>query len=191
MSLQVSFQHRNVSPCTDDACVHDDGTPEILMVACGGAHTAALTCAGRLWTWGEGGWGQLGNSDGRDSLSPNMVAPRLFEGARVMMIACGGGHTCAICDCGKVWTWGSGLWGQLGNDSRTDRLVPGQVPSLEAVYVACGYGPLTNVRAQEQTKNKQKRTQTQKHIRLPASISSHRPTAHPRLLRRGSPPSCV
>lgn len=35
----------------------------VRQVACGGLHTAALTDAGHVYTWGDGRMGQLGNLD--------------------------------------------------------------------------------------------------------------------------------
>jgi len=119
------------------------GNSRVLLCSCGGAHTAALTESGALWTWGEGGWGQLGHSDGQDCVSPVQLERKMFGGARIAMVACGGGHTCAISEAGHLFSWGSGLWGQLANGARTDRLAPGLVdPALLAhapcVLVACG-----------------------------------------------------
>ena len=115
----------------------------VLLASCGGAHTAALTDSGDLWTWGEGGWGQLGQTTGEDSLSPVLLERKLFGDARIAMVACGGGHTCAISEGGYLFSWGSGLWGQLANRARTDRLAPGLVdPALmdndPCLFVACG-----------------------------------------------------
>ena len=116
---------------------------EVLMAACGGAHTAALSRKGQVWTWGEGGWGQLGHSDGQDCLSPVLIPPSLFAHVAIVMVACGGGHSGAICAHGHLYTWGAGLWGQLGNDSRHDRLAPGRMEARllgggACVFVAAG-----------------------------------------------------
>ena len=35
----------------------------IVMVACGGSHTACLTSESAVWSWGDGEWGQLGHDD--------------------------------------------------------------------------------------------------------------------------------
>jgi alpha-tubulin suppressor-like RCC1 family protein len=110
----------------------------VLLASCGGAHTAALTDSGDLWTWGEGGWGQLGHTTGEDSLSPVLLERKLFGDARIAMVACGGGHTCAISEGGYLFSWGSGLWGQLANRARPSPPSGFSVPgTLAARLSAC------------------------------------------------------
>lgn len=43
-------------------------------VACGGAHSAAITAGGRLLTWGKGRYGRLGHGDSEDQFKPKMVS---------------------------------------------------------------------------------------------------------------------
>lgn len=42
-------------------------------VAAGGAHSACVTAAGDLYTWGKGRYGRLGHSDSEDQLKPKLV----------------------------------------------------------------------------------------------------------------------
>lgn len=44
-------------------------------VACGGAHSACITAAGQLYTWGKGRYGRLGHGDSEDQLVPKLVSP--------------------------------------------------------------------------------------------------------------------
>lgn len=46
---------------------------EIADVACGGAHSAAITAAGEVFTWGKGRYGRLGHGDSEDQLKPKLV----------------------------------------------------------------------------------------------------------------------
>lgn len=46
---------------------------EIVDIACGGAHSAAITAAGHLFTWGKGRYGRLGHGDSEDQLKPKLV----------------------------------------------------------------------------------------------------------------------
>jgi len=110
---------------------------------------------------------------GQDSLRPIRIDPACFGGRKVLFVACGGGHTACILEGGSLWTWyvyarlmevyvytpsskyfysfrcawstarGSGLWGQLGNDQRIDRLAPGIVDAgyfnnERCVFVSAG-----------------------------------------------------
>jgi hypothetical protein len=45
----------------------------IVVVACGGLHTAALTAAGEVLTWGLGKNGRLGHGNEYDQLAPKLV----------------------------------------------------------------------------------------------------------------------
>lgn len=45
-------------------------------VAAGGAHSACVTAAGGLYTWGKGRYGRLGHSDSEDQLKPKLVRGR-------------------------------------------------------------------------------------------------------------------
>lgn len=46
-------------------------------VAAGGAHSACVTAAGDLYTWGKGRYGRLGHSDSEDQLKPKLVRRHL------------------------------------------------------------------------------------------------------------------
>lgn len=49
-------------------------------VACGGAHSAAITASGELYTWGKGRYGRLGHGDSDDQLKPKLVEALLGNG---------------------------------------------------------------------------------------------------------------
>lgn len=41
----------------------------VVEIACGGAHSAAITSAGELYTWGKGRYGRLGHGDSEVRIS--------------------------------------------------------------------------------------------------------------------------
>jgi hypothetical protein len=45
-------------------------------------------------------------------------------------IACGGSHTCYRKSNGSLWCWGSDVYGQLGDGTFADKILPLQVASL-------------------------------------------------------------
>lgn len=47
---------------------------EMTDIACGGAHSAAISAAGELYTWGKGRYGRLGHGDSEDQLRPKLVS---------------------------------------------------------------------------------------------------------------------
>ena len=82
------------------------GRARVVMVACGEAHSAAVTALGGLWVWGRGSDGQLGLSSVQRLNVPTLVDPRLLAGGRAAMVACGTSYTACVTGNGHLWTWG-------------------------------------------------------------------------------------
>jgi hypothetical protein len=91
------------------------------QVAGGYAHTAATKTDGTLWTWGRNYYGQLGNNNTTQRLTP---VTTFAGGTNWKQVFGGYGHTAAIKTDGTLWTWGSNYDGQLGNNNTTQRLTP-------------------------------------------------------------------
>lgn len=72
------------------------GGLEIVWVAAGEAHSAAVSADGVVWTWGHNWCGQVGTGDRNDRRTPKRLDAAHFEGARALLVACGGGHTAAV-----------------------------------------------------------------------------------------------
>jgi alpha-tubulin suppressor-like RCC1 family protein len=91
------------------------------QVSGGGYHTAAIKTDGTLWTWGSNFFRQLG-----DNTSVNRSTPvtTFAGGTNWKQVACGSNHTAAIKTDGTLWTWGWNLFGQLGDNTTTDRSTP-------------------------------------------------------------------
>lgn len=114
---------------------------KVIQVACGDFHSAALTSAGSLFTWGSGLYGQLGHSSETSSATPLLV--RACEGLKVIYVACGGYHTAAIIEGGDVLVWGAGEDGQLGQGDYSSVSTPTFCDALRGkriCQVACGSG---------------------------------------------------
>jgi len=99
----------------------------VVAIVAGGYHTCALTSTGVVQCWGQNSQGQLGNGSTTDSSSP-VTAANL--GGGVTAIAAGYRHTCALPVAGGVQCWGYNVYGQLGNGSNSNSLLPGPVASL-------------------------------------------------------------
>ncbi|XP_051937211.1 probable E3 ubiquitin-protein ligase HERC4 isoform X2 [Hippocampus zosterae] len=98
----------------------------VIFVSCGEDHTAALTKLRGVFTFGAGGYGQLGHNATTHEINPRKV----FElmGNVVTQIACGRQHTLAFTpSCGKMDSFGLGGNGQLGTRSSCNRKTPGPV----------------------------------------------------------------
>ncbi|XP_028323711.1 probable E3 ubiquitin-protein ligase HERC4 [Gouania willdenowi] len=96
---------------------------KVVYVSCGEDHTAALTKEGGVFTFGAGGYGQLGHNSTNHEINPRKV----FElmGNVVTQIACGRQHTLAFTpSSGKIDSFGLGGNGQLGTRSTCNRKSP-------------------------------------------------------------------
>ena len=91
----------------------------IVQIASWGGHTCALSSDGEVFCWGKGIDGQLGNdTDSSQNLPVKVVAETGSTDplTGIIQIANGGKHTCALNLDGEVSCWGSGLYGQRGDN---------------------------------------------------------------------------
>jgi alpha-tubulin suppressor-like RCC1 family protein len=91
------------------------------QVNCGYQHTVAIKIDGTLWTWGGNLYGQLGNNTGTQRNTP---VTTFAGGTNWKQVSCGSLHTAAIKTDGTLWTWGFNTFGQLGNNTTTNRSTP-------------------------------------------------------------------
>ena len=116
----------------------------VRQVAAGGEHTGIVTQTGELFMCGDGRGGKVGTGELQDRTTPTLLARVLFEGEAVLMVACGCDHTMVVTEGGKVFTFGSGSFGQLGHGDLNQQLTPKQVPveafnGEQIVMVAGGF----------------------------------------------------
>ncbi|WP_309544719.1 VWD domain-containing protein [Alkalilimnicola ehrlichii] len=95
-----------------------------ITAAAGASHSLALDLAGRLWSWGENGSGQLGDGSSTARLAPVAVEFDEAEGLQITAVAAGDGHSLALDSSGRVWAWGDNGRGQLGDGTTTPRFEP-------------------------------------------------------------------
>ena len=87
-----------------------------ISVSCGDKHSAILLKSGKILTFGSNNEGELGNGDNIDRLIPVDVSHNAtYNGTNAVSIACGGNHTAALLNTGKVIAFGNNFYGQLGN----------------------------------------------------------------------------
>lgn len=99
----------------------------VTSVAAGGYHSMALTQAG-VYAWGLNNSGQLGDNTLVDAHAPVQVLGVGGTGtlSGITHIAAGSGHSLAS-SASAVFSWGANGWGQLGNSTNTNSLVPVRV----------------------------------------------------------------
>ncbi|MEU7023833.1 Ig-like domain repeat protein [Streptomyces sp. NPDC046203] len=86
----------------------------VTAIAAGFAHSLALLDDGRLFAWGFNSQGELG--DGTTTQRNSPVEVHLPDGVEVTAIAASenGSESMALASDGRVFTWGSNNYGQLG-----------------------------------------------------------------------------
>eukprot|EP00258_Populus_trichocarpa_P048963 XP_024464982.1 PH, RCC1 and FYVE domains-containing protein 1 isoform X2 [Populus trichocarpa] len=124
----------------------------VSSISCGPWHTAVVSSAGQLFTFGDGTFGVLGHGDRKSISLPREVES--LKGLRTVQAACGVWHTAAVvevmvgnssssnCSSGKLFTWGDGDKGRLGHGDKEAKLVPTCVSALvepNFCQVACGH----------------------------------------------------
>ncbi|KAJ9160169.1 hypothetical protein P3X46_025594 [Hevea brasiliensis] len=113
----------------------------VKRIACGGRHSAVITDAGALLTFGWGLYGQCGQGSTDDELSPISVSSLL--GMRIEGVAAGLWHTVCISADGDVYSFGGNQFGQLGTGGDQAETTPRLLDAscLEDAYaktISCG-----------------------------------------------------
>ena len=107
----------------------------VRSIACGAMHSIALKNDSTVWAWGLNSRGQLGDSSSQNN---RYVPVKVKNLSGIIAIAGGGEFSLALKKDGTVWTWGSNIFGELGNGtiSATGCMcdsVPKQVPGLTGI----------------------------------------------------------
>ena len=100
----------------------------VVTVFAGACHSFAITADGAVWSWGDGNHGKLGHGDQQNQLLPKKV--EVFAGQRVVAVSTGNNHSLAHTADGALWSWGDGVFGQLGHGDQQDQLLPKKVEAL-------------------------------------------------------------
>jgi alpha-tubulin suppressor-like RCC1 family protein len=108
------------------------------IVGAGNSHFAVLRRDGTVWSWGNGGSGQLGDGDWTNTATPVQAAG--LSNVVAIIVPPAGDYTLALDAHGKVWSWGANGNGQLG---RHDSLYENEdssaiVPGLSNIVAIAG-----------------------------------------------------
>ncbi len=100
----------------------------VVALSAGGNNSYALCSDGTVASWGN--CGGLGNNSTTNSYVPVAVTTTgALSGKTVVAVSAGQTHCLALCSDGTVTAWGGDTYGQLGNGSEPDTLVPVAVTS--------------------------------------------------------------
>ena len=89
-------------------------------------HVGAIKTDGTLWLWGNAQNGQLGNNVGGVGAFYSSPVQTVAGGSNWKQLSVGGYSSFAVKTDGTLWTWGYNAYGQLGDNSRTQRSSPVQ-----------------------------------------------------------------
>jgi alpha-tubulin suppressor-like RCC1 family protein len=93
------------------------------MIAAGQSHGLAIAQDGRLFAWGAGGFGQLGNSNTTNAYAPVQVGFPTGV-TNWTSVRAGAYHSLAMGSDGELYGWGRNNSGQLGIGNTNDQLRP-------------------------------------------------------------------
>jgi alpha-tubulin suppressor-like RCC1 family protein len=113
----------------------------ISAVAAGADHSLVLNKAGQVFTFGLGGYGQLGHGDQAHRVNTPRPIP-VLQGVRVGAVAAGWDYSLVVSTAGRLYSFGCGRHGQLGHGDTSFQLAPRLVAALQGVRisaVAAGY----------------------------------------------------
>jgi len=95
----------------------------VTEVALGANYSCVLTSSGKVYTFGNGDWGQLGLGNPKlfhekaDDKTPIVMVPMLvksLEAKKVVSVACGYAYAMALTENHEVYFWGNNNHGQSG-----------------------------------------------------------------------------
>ena len=88
--------------------------------------SGAITSNGRVFTWGQGYSGQLGNGDNIDIYTPVEITNNfsLLPEEIITRLLLGSAHSAAITSLGRVFTWGYNATGELGDGTTINKNIP-------------------------------------------------------------------
>jgi len=128
----------------------------VTQAALGGAHSLLLCeriveskltnpwgIETRLYAFGCGNHGQLGNDGVQDSAVPVKVQMPKWE--RVVSVEAGKSHSCCVTIYGQLFTWGKGWFGVLGHGDDQLRIAPKLVETSSNMFLKCCAGEMHTV----------------------------------------------
>ncbi len=92
-------------------------------ISSGDYHNVGIKSDGTLWTWGVNYYGQLGNGNTSDTISPIQIGTE----TNWQSVSAGGYSTFAIKTDGSLWAWGYNNFGQLGDGTLINRTIPTRI----------------------------------------------------------------
>ena len=117
---------------------------KVISVACGNNFCIMLNNNGMVYSMGKSNkYGELGVGDFIPRYGPTPIDFFNLNLERINQISCGFKHCVAKSTTGRVYTWGCGCKGQLGQDNYNNMSIPGLVrfedPFMKIIQVSAGF----------------------------------------------------
>jgi alpha-tubulin suppressor-like RCC1 family protein len=93
---------------------------KIIQVSCGRSHTLVCDEDGKVYSFGQNKFGELGQGHDKEVVKPTIIQDLIS----VYRVACGRHHSAALDEDGTLYMWGWGARGQLGQRELKSHLVP-------------------------------------------------------------------
>jgi len=114
-----------------------------VSVSSGIYHSCALMQNGTAECWGYNWDGELGNNSTTDSSVPVQVSDSAINGlttaTTAVSVSAGGNHSCALMTDGTAACWGHNTYGELGDNSTENSLVPVPVSDITGADSTFGH----------------------------------------------------
>lgn len=95
-------------------------------LAAGSVHACAILDGGIAHCWGANTHGELGRGQASDWEGPG---PAKALPAHVAEVSFGVEHACALIEDGSGYCWGGNQYGQVGDGTKSERVVPARIPT--------------------------------------------------------------
>jgi alpha-tubulin suppressor-like RCC1 family protein len=119
-NLRGNIGNNSTSNSSTPVSIHGSNKT-FCKISVGNLHCLGLDHHGRVWSWGKGNEGALGNNESTDRSTPVSIhgANKTFCG-----IFCGSEYSFAIDKKGQLWGWGYNYYGQLGTGDINNKSTP-------------------------------------------------------------------
>ena len=102
-----------------------------VQVSAGGWHALAIDEDGNTWAWGYNSYGNLGNGttsgDGANPVPVRVQYPKSAGAVTAVQTSAGAFNSFTVDTNGNTWAWGYNSYGQLGDNTTSERHTPVKV----------------------------------------------------------------
>lgn len=105
-----------------------------IQVAVGEFHSLVLTDKGKVYSFGDNQYGQLGRAENAGIEEKPNALPKMVSGfvGKPIQIVAGDYHSLILTDGGRVYSFGDNIYGQLGRVENAGLYAPNALPKMVA-----------------------------------------------------------